>query len=730
MAGGIMYNLLKQFLHTLLTFIYKIEIKGMEHYHQAGKRVLIVANHTSFLDPLLLGVFLPDEITFAINTNIAQSWWLKPFLGLSKVFSMDPTHPLSLKELIRYLQQDTKVVIFPEGRITVTGSLMKIYDGTGMVADKSNAVVLPVRISGAQYTYFSKLRNIVRLRLFPKITIEILPPTTIHAAANLRGKSRRKFSGHVLADIMTEMMFATSHYRQTIFSALLEARNIHGGNHSVAEDLARQPLSYNALIMRTVLLGKVLEKTTAPSENIGIFLPNSTNTLCVVLGLQLVGRVPAMLNYSTGSMGMISACQTAKVNTVLTSRRFMEAGKLQAEADALSQKVKLLYLEDLAQSISPLAKVQAFLQGRTAACWYKHEQYSPDAPAVVLFTSGSEGTPKGVVLSHANILANHKQVSARIHFNAQDVVLNFLPMFHSFGFSVGSLLPVLNGMTTFFYPTPLHYAVIPEIAYEINATILFGTNTFFAAYAKKAHAFDFYSVRYAVAGAEKLQESTRQLWLDKFGIRILEGYGVTETAPAAAVNTPMDYKTGSVGRFMPAMHYHLEPVEGIEGAGRLHLSGPNIMQGYLLADNPGKLIPPTSIYGEGWYDTGDIVEIDEDGFVTIRGRSKRFAKVSGEMVSLAAVEQIAAKAWPDAQHAATSLPDAKKGEIVILLTTQKQATVKQLTDRVAGVAAISLPRKIVIVDKLPVLATGKVNYPEVTEWAVKSIGVVDEVAEA
>ncbi|MEQ1636919.1 MAG: AMP-binding protein [Methylococcales bacterium] len=715
-----MYKLFKQFLHTLLTFIYKVEIKGMANYHQAGKRVLIVANHTSFLDPLLLGVFLPDDITFAINTHIAQRWWLKPLLGLSKVFSIDPTHPLSLKDLIRHLQQDTKVVIFPEGRITVTGSLMKIYDGTGMVADKSDAMVLPVRINGAQYSYFSKLRNIVRLRWFPKITIEILEPTTIHAAANLRGKSRRKYSGHVLADIMTEMMFATSHYRQILFSALLEARNIHGGKHTVAEDLARKPLSYNALITRTVLLGKVLEKISVPGENIGVFLPNSTNTLCVVLSLQLIGRVPAMLNYSTGSMGMISACHTAKVSTVLTSRRFMEAGKLQGEADSLGQQVKLLYLEDLAQGISAFLKLQAFVQSRTAGYWYKHDQYSPDAPAVVLFTSGSEGTPKGVVLSHANILANHKQVSARIHFNAQDVVLNFLPMFHSFGFSVGSLLPVLNGMTTFFYPTPLHYAVIPEIAYEINATILFGTNTFFAAYAKKAHAFDFYSVRYAVAGAEKLQESTRQLWSEKFGIRILEGYGVTETSPAAAVNTPMDYKAGSVGRLMPAMHYHLEPVEGIEGAGRLHLAGPNIMQGYLLADNPGKLVPPASIFGEGWYDTGDIVEVDGDGFITILGRSKRFAKVSGEMVSLAAVEQIAAQAWPDAQHAATSLPDAKKGEIVILLTTQKQATLKQLAERSKGVAAISLPRKIITVPNLPVLASGKINYPEVSALAAKN----------
>ena len=710
--------MLKKFLHWVLTLIYNIEIIGLDNYHKAGKRVLIIANHTSFLDPLLLGVFLPDDITFAINTHISQRWWLKPFLGLSQVFPMDPTQPLSLKNLIHHLQNnDSKTVIFPEGRITATGSLMKIYDGTGMVADKSGAAILPIRIEGAQYTHFSKLRNIVRLRLFPKITIKILPPTHINAHKELSGKNRRKYSGHVLADMMTEMMFATSHYRQTIFSGLLEARNIHGGKHTVAEDLERTPLSYDNLITRTIAIGNALKKITEAQEHVGVFLPNSTKTLCVVLGLQLHGRIPAMLNYSTGAAGMLSACQTAKIKTVLTSRRFIELGKLSEEADYLAKQTQMVYLEDLAANISAYDKFKALLQSKTANYWYKHHQFSPDSPAVVLFTSGSEGTPKGVVLSHSNILANHKQIAARISFTPQDVVINFLPMFHSFGFTVGTMLPVLNGMTTFFYPTPLHFSVIPEIAYEISATIMFGTNTFLASYGKKAHAYDFYAMRYVVAGAEKLQESTRQLWADKFGIRILEGYGATETAPVASVNTPMDCKAGTVGRLMPNMTYQLEPVEGISEAGKLHVHGPNIMLGYLMADAPGQLIPTSSIYGQGWYDTGDIAHVDEDGFVSIRGRSKRFAKIGGEMVSLTVVEQLAAKAWPEALHAAVSLPDPKKGEQIFLLTTQKHATLNGLISVAEGIAAIALPKKILVVDDIPVMATGKVNYPAVTELA-------------
>jgi acyl-[acyl-carrier-protein]-phospholipid O-acyltransferase/long-chain-fatty-acid--[acyl-carrier-protein] ligase len=710
--------MLKIILRWILTLIFKVEVKGLENYKKAGDRVLIIANHSSFLDPLLLGVFLPSKVTFAINTQIAKRWWLKPFINLTGFFPMDPTHPLSLKNLIHHLQKPSNTVLFPEGRITVTGSLMKVYDGTGMVADKSGATILPVRIEGAQFTHFSRLQNIVRLRFFPKITLKILPPTKVTVAKELRGKERRHACGLVLTDIMTDMMFTTSHYQQTLFSALIEAKGIHGGKHTVAEDLDRQPLSYNTLITRSIAIGNALTKITKKGENVGIFLPNSTKTLNVVLGLQLHNRVPAMLNYSTGASGMTSACHTAQVNTVLTSRRFIELGKFEHDAAQLAENLNLIYLEDLGKKISALDKLKALIQAKTIHIWYPRSQHNPDSPAVVLFTSGSEGAPKGVVLSHKNILANHKQVAARINFNAQDTVLNFLPMFHSFGFTVGTMLPIMSGMTTFFYPSPLHYSIIPEIAYDINATIMFGTNTFLAAYGKKAHAYDFYNIRYVVAGAEKLHENTRKLWADKFGIRILEGYGATETGPVAAVNTPMFYKAGTVGRLLPNMQYKLEHIPGIEGAGKLHLYGENIMKGYLLSDNPGLLSPPSSIYGAGWYDTGDIVHVDEEQYITIKGRSKRFAKISGEMVSLTATEQLITDIWPDTQHIVVSIPDEKKGEQLVLITTQENITSKKLMQKATGIASISLPKKFITVEKLPVLATGKVNYPTATQLAL------------
>jgi len=714
--------MLKKIVQWLLKLLYRVEIKGLENYHKAGERVLVVANHSAFLDPPLLWAFLPDDLTFAINTHIAKRRWIRPFLGLSRVFVLDPTHPLSLKDLIHHLKANNKTVLFPEGRITVTGSLMKIYDGTGMVADRADATILPIRIDGAEFTHFSRLKKVVRLRWFPKIIVHILPPQHIKVPEHLRGRKRRQFSGQQLTDIMTEMMVTTSPYRQTLFSSLLAARKIHGGRHPVAEDVDRIRLSYNTVITRSIAIGNALCGLTESGENVGVMLPNSSKTLNVVLGLQLYGRVPAMLNFSTGSAGMISSCRSAQVKTVLTSRKFIELGKLEEEAKLLAQQVKLVYLEDLAKNISALEKLKAYIQCLSADYWYRHDQFNPDSPAVVLFTSGSEGTPKGVVLSHANLQANHKQIAARISFNAQDVVFNFLPMFHSFGFTVGTLLPLFYGMTTFYYPTPLHYSVIPEIAYETNASIMFGTNTFFAAYGKKAHPYDFYKMRYVIAGAEKLQDNTRELWMEKFGIRILEGYGATETSPVTSVNTPINYKKGTVGRIMPTMQYRLEEVPGIEDAGQLHVSGPNIMLGYLLADNPGKLVPPESKYGKGWYDTGDIVQVDELGYISIRGRSKRFAKISGEMISLTATEQIITAIWPAEQHAVVSLPDERKGEKLILLTTRQEASSKELLAKAHGVKPINLPRKIIVVDKIPLLATGKTNYPEATELAAKQIG--------
>jgi len=728
--------LIKSFLIWIFKTLYRAEVHGMENYYKAGERVLIVANHTSFLDAAMLSALLPDRLTFAIDTNIAKRWWVKAFLKLVNTYSVDPTNPLATKSIIEYLRSNKRVVIFPEGRITVTGSLMKIFEGPGLIADKADAPMLPIRIDGAQYTPFSYLRGKLRIRWFPKITLTILEPRHFELPAVISGRERRQQISAQLYDIMTDAMFFSSDTQITIFQSLLDAKAVHGKKQVVLEDIERNPMNYKRLTLASIVLGRQIAKATQPGEYVGLLLPNSVGCVATFFALQAHHRVPAMLNFSAGVHNVVTACKTAEIKLVYTSRRFIDMAELQATENALIQNgVKLVYLEDVRQQIGLFSKLAGMLFNLMPQTYYRfynkinkqNESSFADNPAVVLFTSGSEGTPKGVVLSHKNIQANRFQVTARVDFGPKDKVFNALPMFHSFGLTAATLLPIISGMRVFMYPSPLHYRIIPELCYDIGATVFFGTDTFLSNYAKYAHPYNFYSVRYVFAGAERLRDETRRLWMEKFGIRIMEGYGVTEASPVIAANTPMQYKLGSVGRILPGMHYYLEPVEGIKEGARLHVSGPNIMMGYLFANQPGVIVPPP----EGRHDTGDIVAIDNDGYISIKGRAKRFAKIAGEMVSLTMVEEEIYRLWPENQHAVLSQPDARKGEQIILLTNQPNATLGQLVEafKLRGIAEISLPRKIFFIEELPVLGSGKIDFitaKKVMEEALKATGEDDE----
>lgn len=709
--------ILKELLRMLLKFIYKVEVHGIEHYHQAGKRVVIIANHTSFLDAALLTAFLPDKFTFAIDTQIAKRWWVKPFLRLVDAYPLDPTNPIAIKSLIEYVREDKKCVIFPEGRITVTGSLMKVYEGPGMIADKANATLLPISIQGAQYTPFSRMKGKMPIRFAPRITITIFKPERLNVDNDVKGRERRHQIGVQLYNIMSSIAFASMNYHQDLFSSLLNAKAIHGRKYVIAQDVDFKPLTYHDLVVKSFVLGKCIAGLSKPGEFVGVMLPNMVASVVTFFAMQAYGRVPAMLNYTAGIKNLLSASQTAEIKTVITSRRFVKLAKLSDVVKEFKHHgIKIVYLESIAKEINWTNKIGAVLKNIFSRFVYK--PISSDNPAVILFTSGSEGTPKGVVLSHANIQANRFQLSAVIDFNQNDKIFNALPIFHSFGLTGGMLLPVLSGVQVFLYPSPLHYRVIPQLIYGLNATILFGTDTFLTSYAKSAHQYDFYSLRYVFSGAEKLRSETLTIWLHKFGVRIFDGYGATETSPVLATNTPMHYKTGTVGRFLPGIGYKLNPVPGIDDGGLLVVSGPNIMKGYLLAKQPGHIIPPE----DGWYDTGDIVAVDRDGYITIKGRAKRFAKIAGEMVSLTMVEQQINHLWPTYQHAVVSIPDERKGEQLILVTTNPDAKRDQIMAafKQSQINELSVPKKILIINKLPLLGSGKIDYPAVLEYVVKA----------
>jgi len=696
-------NGLRDFLTTMLRALYRMEVKGQENFEKGGPNPIVALNHVSFLDAAVALSLMDKEPVFAIDYTIAQRWWVKPFLKLTRAMPLDPSKPMATRTLINAVKGGEALAIFPEGRITVTGSLMKVYDGVGLIADKSGALVIPVRIDGLEATPFSRLsRRQVNRRWFPKVTVTVLEPVKLAVAPELKGRHRRQAAGAALYEIMSDLVFRTTSTDRTVLDAVIDAMEVHGAKRIAVEDPVTGSLTYKKLLIGAAVLGKKLMPLAAEGKALGVMLPNANGAVVTILGVMSAGRVPAMINFTAGATNILAACKAAEVNTIVTSRAFVDKGKLGPVVEQLAQAMTIVYLEDVRTTVSTGDKIRGLLA-------HKHPlvKRNPDDPAVILFTSGSEGTPKGVVLSHRNMLANTAQAAARIDFGRGDKLFNVLPVFHSFGLTAGTILPLVSGVPIYLYPSPLHYRTVPELIYAVNATIVFGTDTFLAGYARAAHPYDFRSLRYILAGAEPVRESTRRTYMEKFGLRILEGYGVTETAPVLALNTPMFNKFGTVGRLMPGCTPRLEKVAGVDEGGRLYVKGPNVMLGYLKADNPGVLEPPN----EGWHDTGDIVTIDAQGFVTIKGRAKRFAKIGGEMVSLAAVEMLAAALWPDVPSAVATAPDPRKGERLVLVTQKKDATRAefQAFAKSRGAADLMIPAEVVLVDKVPVLGTGKID---------------------
>jgi acyl-[acyl-carrier-protein]-phospholipid O-acyltransferase/long-chain-fatty-acid--[acyl-carrier-protein] ligase len=501
---------------------------------------------------------------------------------------------------------------------------------------------------------------------------------------------------------MSDLVFRTTSTDRTVLEAVVEAARLNGVRHIAVEDPIAGALSYKRLLIGASVLGSKLMPLARVGRPVGVMLPNANAAVVTVMGLMSAGRVPAMINFTAGVSNVLAACSAAELGAIVTSRTFVEKARLDKLVAAIAEKVKIVYLEDIRATVTKSDKIRGLLNWKKPLVDRKADDW-----AAILFTSGSEGVPKGVVLSHRNILANAAQAAARIDFGRQDKVFNVLPMFHSFGLTVGVMLPLVSGVRTYLYPSPLHYRTVAELVYGVNATIMFGTDTFLNGYARVAHAYDFRSLRYILAGAEPVRESTRKTYMEKFGLRILEGYGVTETAPVLAINTPMFNKFGTVGRILPGMEARLEKVEGVEEGGRLVVRGPNVMLGYLRAERPGVLEPPP----EGWYDTGDIVTIDPQGFVTIKGRAKRFAKVGGEMISLAAVEMLAGELWPNVLSAVVAVPDPRKGERLILVTQQKDASRSAFLAfaRERGASELMIPSEIFHIDKMPLLGSGKVD---------------------
>ncbi len=493
---------------------------------------------------------------------------------------------------------------------------------------------------------------------------------------------------------------------ESLFDALIAARARYG-DKEILEDQDRKPLTYTGLIRAAFVLGRKIAAMTGPQERVGVLLPSSMGVVVTFFGLHAFGRVPVMLNFTAGERNLKAAIQASGLKKILCARRFVEQAKLDELIEALGQEAEIVWLDDVRKTIGLQDKLFGLMAGIAPKRFRTHTK--PDDPGVILFTSGSFGAPKGVQLSQKNLVANARQVATHIDLDPAWVMFNPLPTFHCFGLTGGVILPLLQGLKAFQYPSPLHAKQIVSLLAEVNASILFATDTFLNQWARVASPDDFRTLKFVVGGAEKVRDETHHLFNTKFGgVKLLEGYGATEAAPVVAVNHPDRNRPGTVGQLLPGMEARLEPVEGITEGQRLYLRGPNVMAGYLSAEDPLKVDPLEG----GWHDTGDIVDIDPEGYVAILGRVKRFAKIGGEMVSLGAVEGLVQAVWPDDRHAVISIADSRKGEKLVLVTERKDADVARIAEwaREHGAPELAVPKKIVKVRALPVLGTGKTDY--------------------
>jgi len=702
-----------RFLLRCFFKLFKVRFEMRFDISQLPQKGVYISNHVSWVDPIVLFAFLPGNPVFALHGQLYRNYWVRLFLKTADVVKHDNIDVPDLKNLISIVNSGRLCLIFPEGRMTTNGNIMKIYESAGLLADKTDAPVIPIWINGLQYCHFAKTGGKLPHRYFPHVKIVVDAPRPLKLKDNLR--HQRNHISNEIYMIMREQMFESIYDKKlTVFTQLIKASKIHAKRcfglrrPYVLEDITRKPKTFKDIMLASYVLGRYFNKTSSPKEPIGIMLPNSVAAICTFFGFNAYGQVPVMINFSAGIQNVTSALKTVQAKKVVTSKTFVKKAGLEALVSAIqSEGFEVIYLEEVGKKVSVFAKILALLQYKIKYVPYKA---LPSDRAVILFTSGSEGAPKAVVLSNQNVISNVWQIATFETLNIRDIVLNSMPVFHSFGLVLGTLYALYQGAKVFLYPSPLHFRVISDLLYELSATVMIGTDTFFRSYAKISHPLDFGSLRLVYAGAEGVKLDTRNLLNERLGTRLMEAYGTTECSPAVAGNNMVFNKFGTIGKLCPGMECRLEKVDGIENGGELVVKGPNVMAGYILPENPGVLVPPHN----GWYHTGDVVEIDEIGFITIKDRIKRFAKVGGEMVSLKAVENMINEAFTgqdDFCCGVVAIPHEQKGEQIVVVTNEKTLTTEMLREFVKqhGYPELYIPRQILYKDKIPTSATGKVD---------------------
>jgi acyl-[acyl-carrier-protein]-phospholipid O-acyltransferase/long-chain-fatty-acid--[acyl-carrier-protein] ligase len=718
---------LRFILWVLTHSLYRIRIVGQENIPVHGPAVL-VSNHVSFVDALLIGASIPRFVRFMLHREYYDIRWLNWLFRLMKSIPISATNRRDIVHALRSarkeLEQGQVVCIFAEGAISRIGHLLPFKRGFEKIVEGTNFPIIPVHLDQLWGSIFSFKEGRFfwkRPKLLPyPVTVSFgvpLPPT---ASVQEVRQAVLELESHALA------------YRRSA-QGLLHARFIrtakrHWSSLCMADTTGTE-LSFGKALIGSMLLSRWLRKHGTNESMVGLVLPASAGGALANIAVVLAGKVPVNLNFTSGPETMADAIRQCRIKTILTSRVFLSKANL-------SELPGMVFLEEIRQTFTSTHKLAALLgalllPSRILERHYSKNQKTQDL-ATVIFSSGSTGTPKGVMLSHHNILANIESVCQVIHFSPNDRIMGVLPFFHSFGFSISLWLPLIVGFGAVYHPNPMDAKTIGETVQKYLATFLISTPTFYAGYMRRCTVAEFASLRYAVAGAEKLREQIRKGFKDKYGLDLLEGYGCTELAPVVSVNLPdvmgapepqTGHKPGTVGHPIPGVAVKVvnpdsgKPLSaGQEGL--LIAKGANVMLGYL-----GEPELTRQALRDGWYVTGDIASLDEDGFITITDRISRFSKIGGEMVPHMKIEEVVNTILGEAASVVTALPDEQRGEKLIAFYARNGMSVDELWEQLnrSDLPKLWIPKRenIHCIDSIPLLGSGKVDLKNVKRLAVE-----------
>ncbi|MCK4887902.1 MAG: AMP-binding protein [Planctomycetes bacterium] len=720
-----------RFLCTLLTrFCYRIKVEGIENI-PTDKGALLVSNHVSWVDAPLIAATQQRRIRFVMEKKFYNKWWLRPIVKLTRAIPISADDPpkkiiASLRQARQAMDDGYMVCIFAEGMVTRSGIMAEFKGGFERIMKGSDHSIIPVYLGGVWGSIFSHSGGKI-LSSWPK---QFPYPVSVHFGKALAADSSVSQIRQKVTELSCEYFNSLKSPKCSLVREFVKTARKNWRRHCIS-DSTGQKLNYGQTLVKTVTVADKLGEFIKAGDKVGILLPPSAGGAIANLAVTAAGAISVNLNYSVTEELRADAVEQCGIKYIISSRKFLEKIKISCSCG------KVVFIEDIAAAVDAKAKVKAYLKARfwPIGFWTKGCNCSGDDLATVMFSSGSSGRPKGVMLSHHNIISNVEAIRMVINVSSDDDLCGVLPFFHSFGYNCGLWMPLISGVSVSYLANPLDAAALGKSVRENKSTILFTPPTFLLNYMRRLNRGDFATLRIVAAGAEKLKTRLADTFEKKFGIRPLEGYGTTELSPVVSLNLPdvesngiyqVGTKEGSVGHPVPGVAVKVVDVEtkgpldfGQQGV--LMVKGPNVMLGYL-----GMAERSAEVLRDGWYDTGDIAKIDGDGFITITGRLSRFSKIGGEMVPHLTVEQTYFDGLKTDEQvvAVTAVPDEKKSEELVVLYLEKAGTVERLYRIIAEskLPNICKPKRInyIRIEEMPMLGSGKLDIMKLRKIALEA----------